>query len=160
MCSLWVTVLAGVLSPSVAEAGQAACRELRIDAMYWAPPVTGSWTLIVDGDAAVVSAGEKEHRFRLSGDACSELIRVVNQEAFFALRASYGTPVIDGGMRNLKIGIGKRQHAVAIPTDLSVAAEDRAAVKRAVRVWIAVRALFNVAEAVDSRDRDRAFLKE
>lgn len=156
----FVAVVCGLLWSPDTNAGPRACAGLHIDAFHWTPQITGSWTLYVDGDAALVTAGEKKHRFRLSEDACADLVRVVRQEEFFALHRTYGTQVIDGGMRSLKIGIGKRQHTVVVPADLGVTPEERAAVKRAVRVWIAVRSLFDVSDADDSREQDRAFLKQ
>ncbi len=146
-----------------AESGSKGCstQQLRISAMQWTGArVSGSWFLNIDtSGAAVLSTGDKKHPFQLSDDVCAELAGLVVRERFFDLKSAYGAEVIEGGMRELRISLGTKAHSVTL-FDGAVKDPDRDAVKRALRVWVAVRALFDVADAEDSRKEDRAFLEQ
>lgn len=145
-------------------AGEVRCgdEELRILARH--DPGMGShvgWILTLEptGIGTVRTDSGSEYVLRLSNEECANVVTVIKEAEFFDLRESYGVPVVESPFRDMEISLGERRHSVT----LFEGAErdvDRSAVKRAVRVWVAVRGLFDAPGAVDSREKDRAFLRE
>jgi len=118
----------------------------------------GIWRLSIEpSGAAEVTTDAKSLRFQLSEAACEELVGLIKRERFFELRKAYGTAAIDGATRQMNINLGKEQHSVILYEALSKD-PDRDAVKRALRVWGALRGLFDLPAAADSRKEDQALL--
>jgi len=145
-------------------AGKARCsdEELQIHARHDAgmgSHVGWRLTLEATGIGTVETDSGNEYHFRLSDDECAELVTVIQSTRFFDLKESNGVPVVESRYRDFEISLGTRRHSVTLfeGAELDV---DRSAVRRAVRVWVAVRSLFNAPDAIDSREKDRAFLRD
>jgi len=122
--------------------------------------VHGGWTLVLEtsGKGRVETDAGTTYALQLSGAECAKLAAEISEAQFFTLKDSYGVPAVDSPVRELEISLGAKRHSLGLFPGLEVGA-NRAAVSRALRVWIAVRSLFNAPDAVDSRDEDRAFLR-
>jgi hypothetical protein len=133
---------------------------MRISAMQWTgAKVAGSWFLKVDpSGSGVVSMGDAEKKLQLSGDKCAELAAVAAREGFFDLKGSFGVEAIEGQVRELRLSLGAKAHVVTLYDGIAKE-PDRDAVKRALRVWILVRGLFDLPGAEDSRNDDLALLQ-
>jgi hypothetical protein len=140
---------------------QGGCKALKIDAMHWTGlAIAGSWFLTVEpGGHASIRTDAGERPLQLPEDVCEGLVKIVKEERFFELAGEYGDGVIDGPMRKLDISLGGKSHSVRFYDDALTDKTERRAVKRVVRVWVAVRDLFEFPNAVDSRKTDRAFLE-
>jgi len=157
---LVVAMLLAVSPPHPGASSEPGCSGLRIDAMQWTPEVASSWSLLVEagGKAVIRVGGVTEYRLQLSDAVCSEIVRSVRKEGFFELRKRMQSSIIDGEVRQLEITVGRERNSITLTDYSSLTEREQAAVKRAVRVWIAVRGLFSVPGAADSREEDRAFL--
>jgi hypothetical protein len=134
-------------------------QQLAISAIHWTAGVAGSWFLTVaPSGAAEVSTGDKKHRFQLSANVCADLAPLVEQQGILGLKSAYGVGVIDGEMRKLTVSVGDRRQSMILYSDLA-SESNRDALKRVLRVWIAVRGLFDIPDAADSRKEDRTLLE-
>lgn len=156
-------VLAAGLSAAGRDDASNRCagQHLAIDAAHWTGlGGSGSWFLTVQSDgSAEVNSDSVTERFALSEQQCASLAQLLKSQRFLDLAGEYGLPVIDGPMRKMTVTLGKKQHSVVLLDDVH-SDPDQGAVKRALRVWVALRSLFDVPDAVDSREQDRAVLQE
>ena len=121
-----------------------------------------AWSLVVKPDGAARLFIEHYPRsqrrvFVVSAAQRAELARVVEVERFFALADRYGDQVPDGSTRTLTITRGNRSKTMTLGY---LRREDAKLpeIKRAVRVWNAVRKWFDDAEAVDLSAYDQRLL--
>jgi hypothetical protein len=162
--ALFAAVVAlSITSPSRIEAGEARCggEHLTIQARHDpGTGVSGSWTLTLEptGIGKVKTDSGNVYPLRLSSSDCRNFVAVVRAAHFLDLKDSYGESYVETPFRDLEIALGSKRHSVTLFDRIDRDA-DRSGVKRAVRVWIAVRSLFTAPDAADSREKDRALLR-
>jgi hypothetical protein len=132
---------------------------IHIAAMHKGPdPATGSWSLKFEPpDKLTVRFEGTQRAIQVPAAQRDDLARLVRQAAFFSLKESYGTPVIAGAVRDLEVRIGHEGKHVFLYESLA-GDSNREEVKRALKVWIAVRSLFEIEGALDSRKEDRMLM--
>ncbi len=98
----------------------------------------------------------------LSPKALSDLGAALAGERFCDLDEQYGTAIMDGPERQMSARCGDTIRTVTLftfdPRETRTEA-GRSEIRRALRVWIAIRSLFDDPEALDSRPEDRALLE-
>lgn len=125
-----------------------------------ADPAVGSWDLSLDDHGQmVVSIGKTRHELHVSEKKQDELLRVIQHEGFFELDDELGGGFVGGPIRQMEVVLGGQRKQVVLLSGLSQE-KDLEHVKRALRVWSAIRGLFDLPEAADSRDEDRRILEE
>jgi hypothetical protein len=103
----------------------------------------------------------RDDRISVPPPRLAELRDAIRRERFFELRDKYGEPVIDGHERRIEIHDAGKVKEVTIYTvypRIEVSDSERDEIRRALRVWIAIRNCFVDREALDSRPQDREFL--
>lgn len=106
-----------------------------------------------DRSARVIIKG-RDRSIRVGEAAFENLRRLLKSERFADLDESYGTAYVDRDYRVIDAWIDGRRKSVFLYSDLG---DDirREEVARALRVWIAVRDLFEISGAIDTRVADR-----
>jgi len=125
-----------------------------------------AWTLSVDADAkaaldVIKGSDDPARQFRIPDDKLTEFRKVLQDQKFFDLPKKIGRVVPDGGQRKLSVKLGKKEHELTIHLLLksSLTGADLDQARRAVRVWMALRGLFDDKDAHDARASDEEFLK-
>ncbi len=134
---------------------------LSVEAMHKGPdPGRGSWSLVLD-DAGnlTVNVISGERRFRLSQRQLRDFSELVKRERFFGLRDEYGVGAVSGEFRVIDVSLAGRRKKIVLLDGLADAAH-RDEIKRALLVWEAVRSLFDIPQALDSREEDRALIRQ
>jgi hypothetical protein len=124
--------------------------------MQLSPDAHGApWGLAIGKDrSARVTIKGTDHKITLTEAAFTNLLNLMKSERFSQLEESYGTPAVDRDYRVIDAWIDGRKKSVFLYSDL---AQDPRGdeVARALRVWIAVRDLFDIPGAIDTRPQDR-----
>ncbi|WP_395741220.1 hypothetical protein [Prosthecobacter sp.] len=123
-----------------------------------------SWQLAIADDGAAKLTVEKpgapvHESLQIPPARLAELRELLQRERFFDLGASYGVVVPDSSTTTLSVHVGKRTHTVELQylrTDDPHIEEMR----RALRVSIFLRGLFQNPDAVDLRRYDEMLLKD
>ena len=98
----------------------------------------------------------------LSPKVLGEFQAVLAEQRFCDLDEQYGTAVMDGPERQMSARCGDRIKTVTLFTfdsKQTLTEVERSEIRRALRVWIAIRSLFDDPEALDSRPEDRSLLE-
>ena len=107
--------------------------------------------------------GEQLYSIRvLRPKVLEDLRAVLGVERFCELDEQYGTAVMDGPERQMSARCGDRIKTVTLFTfdrKQELTEAEHSEIRRALRVWIAIRSLFEDPEALDSRPEDRALLE-
>lgn len=118
-----------------------------------------AWALEVREDGhAVLRMFPGEEHFRISDSDLETLAKTVRESHVLGLADAYGTAEGNGPFREIEIWVDARYKRIVLYPRL---AEDerRDEVSRALRVWIAIRGLFESDEAGDSRPEDLRIIK-
>jgi hypothetical protein len=121
----------------------------------------GSWDLELNSRGQlvvrVVRAGQQEHRLGISATTIGELVQTIQREKALELSKEVGEgAAIDGEFRVMTIALNGRRKTVTL---FDRPGEDPEEFRRALRVWVAIRGLFDLPGAADSRGYDRRFLE-
>jgi hypothetical protein len=134
--------------------------DLQVFVMQKEPdPGKGSWSMTLDASGKLtVETLRETSRAEVPVSKRRELLEIITRERFFDLKDEYGTAAIAADFRAIQVKAGGRTKRVVLASDLA-AERDREGLKRAVRVWLAIRDLFAVPGVVDTRDRDQQILQ-
>jgi len=157
---LLVAVLAGTAEVGWALDGLRERREAFHLRAWHYESLPGAWFLEFEQRGRMVvniMAGD-QHTFNVPSDKTLQLLETIRREAFFDLEESYGSQVLEGPFRLIRIRVGVKENTVTLYPQLE--ADPRGdQVRRALRVWMAIRGLFLVAGAIDARPEDLAILE-
>jgi hypothetical protein len=119
-----------------------------------------AWFLRLDpsGDLTVNVRG-KVHKRKIDDATLRQLTELIRRERIFELGEVYGDPIFDVDWRTVTIWLEGRKKTFSLYVDLPADAHHDE-VKRALRLWVAIRDLFEIPEAADSRDADRKLLAQ
>jgi hypothetical protein len=121
-------------------------------------PAFVGWDLTVDAKGILeVKHWPATRVVLLSPRQLAELIEAVERERFLELEPSYGTFRSNEPFRELDVWLHGKYKRVMIGGDLA-AETRRDELRRALRVWAAVRGLFTDEAAIDTREEDKALL--
>jgi hypothetical protein len=98
----------------------------------------------------------------LSPKILDDFQAVLAGQRFCDLDEQYGSAVMDGPERQMSARCGERTKTVTLFTfdpKQPLTGAERSEIRRALRVWIAIRSLFDDPEALDSRPEDRSLLE-
>jgi hypothetical protein len=143
------------LRPGAAEAGHSSVRLKATQ--YSFGEKSWSATLVAGGRLTVEVSGERRV-FALSKSQLSRLEDLVNRERFFELADSYGQQERHVDFRSVELVAGGRSKTVVIYGTLGheLRTDD---LRRALRVAIAIRDLFDWPGALDTRDEDEKLIR-
>jgi hypothetical protein len=133
---------------------------LGLKALHIAAAPGRSWGLELDsaGTMAVWSLAEPLRR-KLTADVIRNLRRTLEEQRFFELDNGYGTSLIEGDFREIHVVLDGREKTIALYSRLEEDARTDE-IRRALRVWIAIRGLFDIPKAADSRPKDEALIQK
>lgn len=127
-----------------------------------------AWELTIGSDGKLwlkrPRYGEQLYSIRpLGPKVLSDFQAVLREQRFCDLDEQYGTVVMDGPERQMSVRCGNTIKTVTLFTfdpKQPLTQSERSEIRRALRVWIAIRGLFEDSEALDSRAEDTSLLEQ
>ena len=159
LTTCWLLTLGALDVEVFADGPSQRPRDLRVDAIQ----VGGggyTWNATLEGSGRlIVHTGGEVHKINVSRARVRELLEIIDREKFFELADGYGVQKYDAEFRAITIKTAGRSKSLALYTNI---ARDprRDEIKRALRVSIAIRSLFDLPTAIDSRQEDQELINQ